>query len=327
MNTPREAPGLVVALAGGVGGAKLVHGLAQVLPPDQLLAVVNVGDDFTHLGLRVCPDLDTVMYTLAGLANPQTGWGLAGETWNFMQALERLDGETWFRLGDQDIATHVRRTGLLAAGQTLTEATRQLAQALGVAHRMVPASNDPVSTRVTTDEGKLAFQDYFVRRHCEPTLRSLQFAGVQQAQPSPAFVEALRDPQLTAVIICPSNPYLSIDPILAIPGVREALDALAAPVIAISPIVGGQAIKGPAAKIMRELGREASALEVARHYAGVVDGLVLDTADAAQAQAVAALGLSPRVTGTVMTTDADRASLARDVLAFVDDLQHERRAA
>ncbi len=312
---------MIIALAGGVGGAKLVHGLAQTLPPERLLAVVNTGDDFTHLGLPVCPDLDTVMYTLAGLANPETGWGIAGESWRFMDSLGRLGGETWFRLGDQDLATHVRRKGLLGAGLSLSAATRELASALGVRHRLVPATDDPLRTRVTTDAGEIDFQDYFVRQQCRPTLRALRFEGAAQARPSPAFAEALADPALEAVVICPSNPYLSIDPVLAIGGVREALTAIDVPVIAVSPIVGGQAIKGPAAKIMRELGREPSALEVARHYRGLVDGLVIDTADAGDANAIAALGMTPHVTGTVMKSDADRASLASEVLALAARLR------
>lgn len=314
---------MIIALAGGVGGAKLVHGLAQVLAPDKLLAVVNTGDDFTHLGLPICPDLDTVMYTLAGRANPELGWGIAGESWRFMEALERLGGETWFRLGDQDLATHVRRSGLLSAGHTLSEVTAQLMAALGVTHRVVPMSDDPVRTRVMTDAGELAFQDYFVRRRCEPVLRGLRFQGAERARPSAAFLEALRDPGLEAVVICPSNPYLSIDPMLALPGVREALAALAAPVVAVSPIVGGQAIKGPAAKIMRELGRESSSLEVARHYRGLVDALVVDHADASDAKAIAGLGLAPQVTGTVMRSDASRADLAREVVAIATRLQRK----
>ncbi len=315
---------MIVALAGGVGGAKLVDGLARLLAPGELLAVINTGDDFEHLGLQVCPDLDTVMYTLAGLANTETGWGQAGESWHFMQALEGLGGETWFRLGDRDLATHVRRTQLLADGRTLSQVTRLLCDALGVRHRVVPMSDDSVRTVVDTSEGALPFQHYFVQRRCEPVLKGLHFGGAANAQPQSQWLGALRDPGLRAIVICPSNPYLSIEPMLAIPGIREAIQHAPAPVVAVSPIVGGQAIKGPAAKIMRELGYEPSALEVARHYAGLVDALVIDTADAGAAQAIAALGVHPLVTGTVMSTDAHREQLARDLLAFVDGRPRSR---
>lgn len=311
---------MIVALAGGVGGAKLVDGLARVVPADALLAVVNTGDDFVHLGLHVSPDLDTVMYTLAGQANPQTGWGLAGETWQFMKALGTLGGPTWFRLGDQDLATHVRRTQLLASGATLSHVTTQLCRAMGVAHRMVPVSDDAVRTVVDTDEGELNFQDYFVRRQCQPRLLALRFDGASQAQLAPAVAAALDDARLRTIIVCPSNPYLSIDPMLAVPGLRERLHLTNAKVVAISPIVGGRALKGPAAKIMDELGRDVSALEVARHYGDLIDGFVLDNADAALARSVAALGIEPLVTSTVMTDDAQRAQLAREVIAFASGL-------
>lgn len=319
--------GKIIALAGGVGGAKLVQGLTQVLDPEQLLAVVNTGDDFVHLGVHICPDLDTVMYTLAGRANPVTGWGIDGESWHFMAAMERLGGETWFRLGDQDLATHVRRTELLAAGHTLSEVTARLSHALGIAHPIAPATDNPLQTRVLTDAGELAFQDYFVRQRCEPVLRGLRFDGAAQARLSPAFASALQDPALTAVVICPSNPYLSIDPILAVPGVREALRQRRVPVVAVSPIVAGQALKGPAAKIMRELGREPSVVEVARHYQGLADALVIDTSDRAAAPAIAALGLTPQITDTVMTSTADRARLASEVLQGLEALTGQRRAA
>lgn len=321
------ATGKIIALAGGVGGAKLVQGLAQVLAPEQLLAVVNTGDDFVHLGVQICPDLDTVMYTLAGRANPVTGWGIEGESWHFMDAMERLGGETWFRLGDQDLATHLRRTQLLAAGHSLSEVTTSLASHLGIAHRIVPATDDRLQTRVMTDAGELAFQDYFVRLRCEPVLRGLRFEGAGQARLSPAFADALHDPQLRAIVICPSNPYLSIDPVLALPGVREALKERRVPVLAVSPIVAGDAIKGPAAKIMRELGHEPSVVEVARHYRGLVDALVIDHADTEAAAAIDALGLTPQITHTVMKSPGDRARLAAEVLAGVPALASRRRAA
>lgn len=312
---------MIIALAGGVGGAKLAHGLAAVLPPEELQVVVNTGDDFEHLGLHVCPDLDTVMYTLAGRANPETGWGLAGETWRFMEALQHLGGETWFRLGDQDLATHVHRSARLTAGDTLSQVTVQLCQSLGVSHPVAPMSDDAVRTLVRTAGGELGFQDYFVRRQCSPQILGLRYVGAAQARPSPALTRALRSSHLRAVVICPSNPYLSIAPLLALPGMREQLRQAGVPVIAVSPIVGGAALKGPAAKIMRELGLEASALEIARHYGPLIDACVLDHADAALAPAVDALGIAPLVTGTVMRSIPDRIQLAHEVLGLVQRLR------
>jgi len=311
---------LIVALAGGVGGAKLVDGLARVLSAQELVAVVNTGDDFEHLGLRVSPDLDTVMYTLAGRANTETGWGLAGETWRFMEALERLGGETWFRLGDQDLATHVCRTQMLAAGATLSEITARLCGSLGVTQQIVPMSDGDVHTMIKTSEGELAFQEYFVRRRCAPVVQSVRYAGAADALPSGAFIEALGDARLQAVVLCPSNPWLSIEPVLTLPGVRERLRCIHVPVIAVSPIVGGQAIKGPAAKIMHELGRDVSALEVAKFYGDLLDGFVLDRIDAHLAVAVADLGMEPLVTDTVMTDGERRAQLARDVIRLATRL-------
>lgn len=308
---------MIIALAGGVGGAKLVDGFARVLARGDLTAVVNTGDDFEHLGWHICPDLDTVTYTLAGVANPHTGWGIADETWHFMEALERLGGPTWFRLGDRDLATHVHRTQMLRAGETLSAVTRSLCGAYGVATHVVPMCDDPVRTIVETIDGDLPFQEYFVRRRCEPVVRGVRHAGAAQARPAPRFLEALRDPRLRAIVICPSNPYLSIGPLLALPGIRTALQDATVPVIAVSPIVGGRAIKGPAAKIMHELGREASALEVARHYCPLLDAFVLDSVDAAAAGAVAALDIEPLVTDTIMTGEARRAQFAEDILAFV----------
>jgi LPPG:FO 2-phospho-L-lactate transferase len=308
----------VVALAGGVGGAKLAHGLAQVLPPDALTVAVNTGDDFEHLGLHVSPDLDTVMYTLAGLADRDRGWGLADESWNFMAALERLGGPAWFRLGDRDLATHVERTQRLHRDHSLTAVTSFLCTGLGIKHAVIPMSDDPVRTFVETDDGPLEFQHYFVREQCRPRVRALDYRGAQRACPSALLLAALRE--AAGVVVCPSNPYLSIAPILSIPGLKEALRD-ARPVVAVSPIVGGAALKGPAAKIMRELGVEPSALEVARYYSrnygGVIDTLVIDRADAALAPAIEALGMRALVTETVMRTDADRARLARECLAVM----------
>jgi LPPG:FO 2-phospho-L-lactate transferase len=302
----------VVALAGGVGGAKLAHGLAQVVPAEALTVIVNTGDDFEHLGLPISPDLDTVMYTLAGLSNPATGWGLAGETWNFLAALERLGGPTWFRLGDRDLATHVERRRRLAAGQTLTDATAALCAALGGGPRVLPMTDDRLRTMVQTDEGELEFQEYFVHRQCAPRVSGFHFAGEATARPTAAVLSALDAAEL--VVICPSNPFVSIEPILRLQGVRAALAGKA--VVAVSPIVGGQAIKGPAAKMLGELGLEVSALAVARGYGDLLSGFVLDNVDSALEPAVSALGVPVLVTDTVMRSDADRARLAREVLAF-----------
>lgn len=306
----------IVAIAGGVGGAKLALGLACVLPPDDLTIVVNTGDDETFHGLHVSPDLDTVMYTLAGMANPDTGWGVAGETYRTLGALERLGAGTWFRLGDMDLATHIRRTHLLREGRTLSEATHALATALGVRHAIVPMTDDPLRTIAVTAEGELAFQDYFVRRRCEPVITGVRFAGAETAQPSPGFAAALQTAR--AIVFCPSNPMVSIGPVLAVGGVRDAIASSGGPRIAISPIVGGAALNGPAAKMMAELGEEVSCVGVARRYRGLCDVMVIDRVDAHLSGAIAALGMRAHVTNTVMTADADKEALARDVLALVD---------
>ena len=315
---------MILALAGGVGGAKLAAGLQSALDrPEDLLTVVNTGDDFEHLGLTICPDLDTVMYTLSGRANPETGWGLAGETWHFLEALGALGGEDWFRLGDRDLATHVERTRRLRSGETLSEVTSDLAARLGVRSWIAPMSDDPVRTVVETPDGDLPFQEYFVRRRCEPAVRGLRYEGAPAARMSAAFEAALTDPALEAVVVCPSNPYLSVDPILAVPGVRAALARCPAPVVAVSPIVGGRAIKGPAAKIMEELGVEVSAAAVAARYRALLDGFVLDETDRALAGTIESAGaagergaLRVRVEQTVMGTGADRTRLAAQVLGF-----------
>ncbi len=307
---------MILALAGGVGGAKIAKGLAELLGPHELTIVVNTGDDFEHLGLNISPDLDTVMYTLAGVSDAVRGWGLEGESWNFMQQLEKLGGEAWFRLGDRDLATHVQRTQRLREGLSLSRATQLLCASLGLAHRIVPMSDDPVRTLVHTDAGVLGFQDYFVRRRAEPVVKRLDYAGANEARIADGFRAALEHPELRAVIVCPSNPYLSIAPILALPGVREALRKRRAPVIAVSPIVAGQAIKGPAAKIMRELGSEPSSIAVARFYEGLIDGLVVDRADAALAGAIERCDMQCFVTDTVMREPGDRAALAQRVLEF-----------
>ncbi len=309
--------GRILALAGGVGGAKLALGLAGVLPAAELTVAVNTADDFEHLGLSICPDLDTVMYTLAGVANPETGWGRCGESWTVMEALGQLGGETWFRLGDKDFATHIERTRRLRAGESLSSVTRDLAARLGVKPALVPMSDDPVRTMVTTDRGELAFQDWFVRLRCEPAVTSVRFAGATKARANPGLLDLA---EVRGVVVCPSNPFVSVAPILAVPCVPEALAATKAPKVAVTPIVGGQAIKGPAAKMLAELGHDVSALGVARYYKGWVDGFVLDAEDAGLARDIEALGLSVRVADTMMRNDADKRRLARQVLEFVDEL-------
>ncbi len=304
----------IVALCGGVGGAKLAFGLAQVLPPQDLTVIVNTGDDFEHLGLHISPDIDTVLYTLAGLADRTRGWGVADESWNFMAALGRLGGETWFNLGDCDLATHVERTRRLHSGETLSQVTAALARALGIGPAIVPMSDDAVRTVVSTTTGEMPFQRYFVAEQCKPVVTALQFAGADAAHLAPTAAAALARSDLGAVIICPSNPWLSIDPILAVPGIAAALAAGSAPVIAVSPLVGGRAIKGPTAKLMTELGLIPGVAAIARHYAGVIDRLVIDGADAADA---AALPCPALVTPTVMAGDAERIALARAILKWV----------
>jgi len=300
---------LVVALSGGVGGAKLALGLSRVVPAGRLMVVANTGDDFTHLGLAVSPDIDTVTYVLAGLDNPETGWGRRGETWNFMAALEALGGETWFRLGDGDLATHVERMRRLAAGETLGAITADFARRLGIAARIVPMSDDPVRTRLDTAEGWLDLQPYFVRRRAEPAVRAIEYAGAEAARPHPDPLAALGDPDLRAVVICPSNPLISIGPILALPGLRQALKACAAPVVAVSPLVAGQAVKGPTAKMMRELGLAVSAAAVAELYRDVIDLFVVDERDPPGPLPVPSIRAN-----TLMRTLADREALARIVL-------------
>lgn len=315
-----------VALSGGVGGAKLALGLARVLPGDSLTVVCNTADDFDHLGLRICPDLDTVMYTLAGISNRVTGWGQAHETWSFLEALSHLGGETWFRLGDRDLATHVERTRRLRAGETLTEVTAALCRALGIAARVLPMSDDPVRTVVLTETGELSFQHYFVRDACAPPVSGFRFGGVDTARPSPAFLAALEDDATAATLVCPSNPFVSVDPVLALEGVEAALRRTGVPVVAVSPIVGGAAIKGPAAKMMAELGMPVTVVGVARHYRerDLLDGFVIDDADARQATEIEDLGLPTLVTGTVMETLADRERLARETIDFARGLDARR---
>jgi len=309
-----------LALAGGVGGAKLARGLVQVLAPEDLLIVVNTGDDFEHLGLHVSPDLDTVIYTLAGRENPKTGWGLAGETWQFMDALANLGGETWFQLGDRDLATHVERTRRLHTGDTLSQVTEDFCRCFGIAHPVAPMTEDRFRTIVETDIGRLTFQDYFVRHKGAPKVREITFDGQDAAKPNPAFRDTLQSDDLSGIILCPSNPFLSIMPILAVPGVRRALEQRRAPLVAISPIIGGKALKGPAAEVMRGLGHDASAAGVAEVYGGLLDGLVIDTVDAQAAVVIERDGPRVMVTDTVMRNVGDSARLAKQAVTFAHSL-------
>ena len=308
----RQQRGSVLALSGGIGGAKLVLGLYRILPPGALTVVANTGDDFEHLGLSISPDLDTLLYTLAGIDNAETGWGRREETWSFMAALETLGGETWFKLGDGDLAIHIERTRRLAAGESLSSITDDLRQRLMITARLLPMTDDRVRTRLRTEEGWLDFQDYFVRQGASPVVHEIYYAGASAAQANSDFLAALADENLEMVVICPSNPFLSIDPILSLPGVRAALRACRAPVVAVSPIIGGNAVKGPTAKIMAELGVPVCAVAVARHYADILDIYVADEADTGE---VGELGTPVRLTRTLMRTLEDRDALARAVLA------------
>jgi LPPG:FO 2-phospho-L-lactate transferase len=308
--------GSVLVLSGGIGGAKLCLGLQRVLPPAQLVAIVNTGDDFEHLGLAISPDLDTTLYTLSGLANPELGWGRRDETWTFMRVLESLGGPTWFRLGDGDLALHVERTRRLAGGETLTAIAADVSRRFGIPSRIIPMSDDPVRTLVTTADGVLGFQEYFVRERCAPVIQNLSFRGAVSARLSPAAEETLRG-ALRAIVIAPSNPYLSIDPILAIPGVRAALRAPAVPVVAVTPIIGDAAVKGPAAKIMRELGIAPSPLSVIEHYRHLIDGFVLDVRDSALAEQAP---VPVQVCDTLMITVEDRERVAHSALDLADGL-------
>jgi len=311
----------VLALSGGVGGAKLAHGLARLLPPGQLIILANTGDDFTHLGLRVCPDLDTVMYTLAGVSNQTTLWGVQGETWQFMDALSAYSDATWFKLGDRDLATHVVRTAMLHQGKTLSEITALLSRKLGVEHAILPMSDDAVETRVETRDGNLPFQEYFVKLQCRPAVTGFQFQGSAEAQANPAVIGFLKDPDLGGIVICPSNPFVSVDPILSLPGMKALIREPKVPVVAVTPIIGGKSVKGPAAKMMRELGMPVTPAGVARHYLGLLDGFVLDITDTADAGEISAMGIKVISTATIMSGLDDKIHLADEVLNFLNNLK------
>jgi len=303
--------GHVVVLTGGVGGTKLVLGLVQIMPPENITAVVNTGDDFRQFGLHVSPDIDTLLYTLSGRANVAQGWGREGETWSFMEALRSLAAEDWFALGDGDLALHVLRTHALARGESLSSIIAGFASAWNLRAKILPMSNQPVATILTTTEGELGFQDYFVRRRCAPSVHAIHFAGAASAEPAPGVVAAITDPRTTAILIAPSNPYLSIDPILAIPAITAALGLATAPVIAVSPVIGGQAVKGPTAKLMRERGLDVTAASIAAHYDGVIDGLLIDERDPP-----CDLKIPIAIADTLMVSLADRARVGQAALAL-----------
>ena len=306
---------MIIALSGGIGGAKLALGLSRVLPPEELLIIANTGDDFEHYGLTICPDTDTLLYTLAGLDNPQLGWGRADESWAFMETLAALGGADWFRLGDRDLALHVLRSHRLRAGDSLSAITDEFRQRFGIGPRILPMSDDPVRTKIGTDQGWLDFQDWFVRLRAEPLARAVKFAGVEQARPQPVLLEALRA-QPRGIVICPSNPFISIEPILAVPGLRDAIAASGAPVVAVSPIIAGQAVKGPTARMFEALGVTPSAAAVAARYGDLLDGYVMEHGDDGT-------GITPRVfhAATLMRGLADKTALARQVLAAIEALR------
>lgn len=308
--------GRVVVLTGGVGGAKLVLGLSRAVPPEQITAIVNTGDDFQHLGLHISPDLDTLLYTLAGKANAAQGWGREDESWSFMAVLRSLGGEDWFQLGDGDLALHVLRTMRLNAGETLGRISADFARDWGIGVSILPMSDDPVATFVATDEGDLPFQRYFVERRCAPAVSAIRFEGAATARAAPGVAEAIVDPATDAILIAPSNPYLSIDPILALPEIRSALERRTAPVVAVSPIVGGNAVKGPTAKLMSELGVPVSPAAIASHYGGLIDGMLVDERDE-----VGNIGVETSSADTLMITLADRIRVAQAVLVLADRLR------
>jgi LPPG:FO 2-phospho-L-lactate transferase len=314
----------IVALAGGVGGAKLAHGLAQILKPEELTIIVNTGDDFEHYGLYICPDLDTVCYTLAGLANPETGWGRVDESWNMIENVSKLGGPDWFRLGDKDLGTHLERTRRLKAGNSLSQITQDFCNAWGIQHTVLPMSDQPVRTIVDTDEGELAFQEYFVHRRCEPRVKGFRFEGIEEAEPASGARDAIESAD--AIVICPSNPWVSVDPILMVFSLTPARPfgvlrdlplGEGKLVVAISPIIGGETVKGPAAKMYRELGIEPSALAVANHYRGVTTHFVMDNLDSQLIESVRGLNMQVFVTNTVMKSHVDRKKLASEVLHFI----------
>ena len=303
----------ILAITGGVGGAKLALGLSKILTPDELLFLVNTGDDFQHLGLEISPDLDSLLYALSGKNNPELGWGRANETWACISELEELGADSWFRLGDRDLALHLVRTQMLNQGATLQNVADRLSESLGIDHRIAPMSNDKISTTVNTPNGKLAFQEYFVREQCEPAVIDFDFEGIEKSTPNPVVMSWLDE--CDGIIICPSNPYVSVDTILSVPKYRDAFQSK--PVIAVSPIVGGLAIKGPAAKMMTELGVPPTPIAVAKHYGSLLSGFVLDQTDHEQAKDIPIPSI---VTQTIMLTLQDRIRLAEQCVRFLEEL-------
>ena len=303
----------ILAITGGVGGAKLALGLSKILTPDELLFLVNTGDDFQHLGLEISPDLDSLLYALSGKNNPELGWGRANETWACISELEELGADSWFRLGDRDLALHLVRTQMLSQGATLQNVADRLCESLGIDHRIAPMSNDKISTTVNTPNGKLAFQEYFVREQCEPAVIDFDFEGIENSKPNPVVMSWLDE--CDGIIICPSNPYVSVDTILSVPKYRDAFQSK--PVIAVSPIVGGLAIKGPAAKMMKELGVPPTPIAVAKHYGSLLSGFVLDQTDHEQAKDIPIPSI---VTQTIMLTLQDRIGLAEQCVRFLEEL-------
>ncbi|MDG2005062.1 MAG: 2-phospho-L-lactate transferase [Novosphingobium sp.] len=317
MSPNRANSGHVVALSGGVGGAKLATGLAAVLAPERLTIAVNTGDDFEHLGLTICPDIDSVTYALAGLNDPTRGWGVQDESWKALEMLGRLGEAQWFNLGDRDMAMHIARSWRLREGETLSQVTARLTGELGIAHAVVPMSDAPVRTEVLTDTDWLDFQTYFVAEQCKPIAREVRFLGTPGAAQAPQFAQALARDDLAAIVICPSNPYLSVDPILAVDGLRKALVAKGVPIIAVSPLVGGKALKGPLGKLLGELGKTCDNRAIAEHYAGLAGHFVIDQLDSDDAEDLRNSGLCVTVAQTIMHDADDRESLAREVLSAV----------
>lgn len=310
---------MIIALTGGVGGAKLIKGLAAILPPEELTIVVNTGDDFNYWGLSISPDLDSVMYKLARINNTTTGWGIVNETWHTLQAMKHIGAEHWFQIGDQDLATHLERSRLLQAGKTLSDATQHLCQALNLKHNLVPMTDESVKTRIHTETESLDFQDYFVKHQSQPVVKSITYDGAECAKPSLGFLQALMNPQLTGIIICPSNPILSIAPILALPGIKELILQRHVPVIAISPLMQGQSFKGPAAKIMGELGLDTSVLSIGKYYQSFLTTLVIDPVDIDYHDALTSLGLSVVTHNIILKTMDDYLSLAQKALKLTDN--------
>ena len=314
-----DRPPKVLALSGGIGGAKLDLGLYHVLKDWELAIVANSGDDFVHLGLMICPDLDTIMYTLSGRSDDQKGWGVAGESWACLDQLKALGGPGWFGLGDRDLAVHLYRSDLMRQGVTLSDVTRRLNASFGVTAQVLPMSDQPVGTIVHTQDGRdLPFQRYFVQERCRPAVRDFTYSGIEQARPAAGLLDIITDPALDAIVICPSNPFVSINPILAVPGVRDALCAASAPIVAVSPLVGGRSVKGPLGDMLMHMGLPSDNTSIAAQYADLLSGMIVDTSDA---DGMGELPCPAIAVPTVMDSLEDRMNLARDVLAFADRLR------